>query len=167
MQTPGKEFVTIGRILAPWGRLGMLKVEMATDFPERFNPSSRIYIDKQPLTINDTTWLKGKPAIKLAGVDDPAAAEEFRNKEIQIPLRLVKPLPRGEYYHFQLIGLAVWTTKGELLGNIDRILNTGANDVYIVTGKQQEFLIPAIDDVVKEVDLAQGRLVIEPIEGLL
>jgi 16S rRNA processing protein RimM len=167
MQTPGEEFVTIGRVLAPWGRLGMLKVEPATDFPERFNPSSRVYIDNRPLTIDATTWRKGKAFIKLAGVDSPAAAEELRHKEIQIPRRLVKPLPQCQYYHFQLTGLQVWTTNGELLGSIDRILSTGANDVYIVTGKQKEFLIPAIEDVVKEVDLVEGRMVIEPIEGLL
>jgi 16S rRNA processing protein RimM len=167
MQTPGEEFVTIGRVLAPWGRLGMLKVEPATDFPERFAPNSRVYIDNRSLTIDGVNWLKGKAIIKLSGVDSPTAAEELRNKEIQIPLHLVKSLPQGQYYHFQLIGLQVWTTKGELLGNIDRILSTGANDVYIVTGKQKEFLIPAIDDVVKEVYLNEGRMIIEPIEGLL
>jgi len=167
MQTPGEEFVAIGRVLAPWGRLGILKVEPATDFPERFNPSSLIYIDNQPLTIDAVTWRKGMAFIKLSGIDSPDDAEELRHKEIQIPRRLVKPLPQGQYYHFQLIGLQVWTTKGKLLGSIERILNTGANDVYIVTGGQKEFLIPAIEDVVKEVDLAEGRMVIEPIEGLL
>jgi 16S rRNA processing protein RimM len=167
MQTPGEEFVAIGRVLATWGRLGMLKVEPATDFPERFNPSSIVYIDNQPLTIDAVTWRKGMAFIKFSGIDSPEDAEELRHKEIQIPRRLVKPLPRGQYYHFQLIGLQVYTMNGELLGSIDRILSTGSNDVYIVAGKQKEFLIPAIDDVVKEVDLAEGRMVIEPIEGLL
>ncbi len=167
MQTPGEEFVVIGRVLATWGRLGMLKVEPATDFPERFNLSSIVYIDNQPLTIDAVTWRKGMAFIKFSGIDSPEDAEELRHKEIQIPRHLVKPLPRGQYYHFQLIGLQVYTTNGELLGSIDRILSTGSNDVYIVAGKQKEFLIPAIDDVVKEVDLAEGRMVIEPIEGLL
>ena len=142
-------------------------MEPATDFPQRFDPASRIYIDSRPFTINAVNWLKGKAIIKLSGVDSPTAADEFRSKEIQIPLRMVKPLPPGQYYHFQLIGLQVRTTKGDLLGNIDRILSTGANDVYIVTRGQKEYLIPAIDDVVKEVDLNEGRMVIELIEGLL
>ena len=72
-----------------------------------------------------------------------------------------------QYYHFQLIGLEVWTTQGELLGNITEILTGESNDTYVVNGTKGEILIRAIEDVVKSIDFDQGCLVIESIEGLL
>ncbi|MFC1971162.1 ribosome maturation factor RimM [Chloroflexota bacterium] len=76
-------------------------------------------------------------------------------------------LPEGQYYHDQIIGLQVRTTQGELLGNIIEILTGKSNDNYIVQGARGEMLIPAIQDVVKSIDLEQGCITIEPIEGLL
>ena len=77
------------------------------------------------------------------------------------------PLPEGQYYHYQIIGLQVRTTQGELLGSITEILTGKSNDNYIVQGDQGEILIPAIEDVIKSVDLEQGCITIEAIEGLL
>ena len=79
----------------------------------------------------------------------------------------VHSLPEGQYYYFQLIGLEVWTTQGEFLGNITEILATESNDNYVVRNTNGEILIPAIEDVVKSIDLDKGCLVIEPIAGLL
>jgi len=78
-----------------------------------------------------------------------------------------KSLPEGQYYHDQLIGLQVRTVQGELLGNITEILTGKSNDNYIVQGTRGEILIPAIQDVVKSIDLEQGCITIEPMEGLL
>ena len=77
------------------------------------------------------------------------------------------PLPDGQYYHHQLIGLKVRTTEGELLGDITEVLTGRSNDNYIVRGEQGEVLIPAIEDVIKAIDLEQGYITIEPIDGLL
>jgi 16S rRNA processing protein RimM len=77
------------------------------------------------------------------------------------------PLPEGQYYHHQIIGLQVWTTQGELLGNVTEVLSGKSNDNYIVPGANGEILIPAIEDVVKSIDLDQGRMTIEAIDGLL
>jgi 16S rRNA processing protein RimM len=77
------------------------------------------------------------------------------------------PLPEGRYYHHQIIGLQVRTTQGELLGTITDVLSGKSNDNYIVQGAKGEILIPAIEDVVKSIDLDQGCLTIEAIEGLL
>jgi 16S rRNA processing protein RimM len=76
-------------------------------------------------------------------------------------------LPEGQYYTFQLIGLDVVTTEGKRIGQITDIMSTPSNDVYIVEGKRGEILIPAIEDVVKSIDLKKGKIVIEAIEGLL
>jgi len=77
------------------------------------------------------------------------------------------PLPEGQYYHHQIIGLQVRTTQGELLGNITDVLTGKSNDNYIVQGAKGEILIPAIEDVVQSIDLDQGCVIIEAIEGLL
>jgi len=161
------EFITIGRILAPWGTKGKLKVAVATDFPQRFAPSSEVYVNQQLMTIASTEWQKGKAIIKLNTIDSFEDAEKWRGQLVEIHRSQLQLLPEGQYYHFQLIGLEVWTTRGELLGNITDILTTQSNDNYITSGAKGEILIPAIEDVIKSIDLDKGRLVIEPIKGLL
>ena len=161
------EFITIGQILAPWGVKGKLKVRVVTDFPQRFAPSSKIYINRQPMSIDSAEWHKDKVIIKLNQIDTVEAAQKLRGQPVEIHHSQVYPLPEGQYYHFQLIGLEVWTTRGELLGNITEILTAESNDNYVVSGAKGEILIPAIEDVVKSIDLDSGRITIEPIEGLL
>jgi len=161
------EFIVVGKILAPWGIKGKFKVEVMTDFPERFAPHSRIYINRQPMTIDSTEWRKGKAVIKLNTVDSVEQAQKLGGQPVEIHHSQLYSLPEGQYYHFQLVGLEVWTTQGELLGNITEILPAESNDNYVVSGAKGEILIPAIEDVVKSIDLNQGRMVIEPIAGLL
>ncbi|MFC1873783.1 ribosome maturation factor RimM [Chloroflexota bacterium] len=167
MKSPEPEFITIGKILDPWNIMGKLKVEVETDFPERFAPSAMVYINRKPMTIENTEWHKGKAVVKLRTIDSIEDTEELVGQLIEIHHSQLKPLPEGQYYHFQLIGLAVWTTQGEPLGEITHVLTTPSNDNYIVSGNRGEIIIPAIEDVIKDIDLDKGRLVIEPIEGLL
>ena len=167
MEPSELEFITIGQILAPWGIKGKLKVAVVTDFPERFTPRSKVHINRQPLTIDSAEWRKGKVIIKLNTIDSVEEAQKLRGQPVEIPHSQLYSLPEGQYYHFQLIGLEVWTTRGELLGNITEILTAESNDNYVVSGATGEILIPAIDDVVKSIDLSKGHMVIEPIEGLL
>ncbi len=167
MKSPPPEFITIGKVLAPLGVKGKLRVELTTDFPERFAPHSAVYIKRQPMTIDSTEWRKGKAVIKLRTIDSVEQAERLRGQLVEIPGSQLHPLPEGQYYHFQLIGLEVWTTQGELLGNITEILSAQSNDIYVVSGAGGEILIPAIEDVVESIDLGQGRMLIEPVAGLL
>jgi len=161
------EFITIGTILATWGNKGKVKIKPETDFPQRFAPHSTIYINRKPMTIDSAEWHNQRLVIKLNAVDSIEDARKLRGKSAEIHRSQVHPLPEGQYYHFQLIGLEVWTTRGELLGNITEILTTESNDSYVVRGAKGEILIPAIEDVVKSIDLDKGCMVIEPIEGLL
>ncbi|GAF74024.1 unnamed protein product, partial [marine sediment metagenome] len=161
------EFITIGKILAPWGTRGKLKVEVATDFPQRFTPQAKVYINRQPMTITSTDWHQARAIIELNGIDSLKEAEKLRGQLVEIHHSQAYLLPEGQYYHFQLVGLEVRTTQGELLGNITEILHGPGNDNFVVSGSQGEILIPAIEDVVKTIELNQGYLVIEPIEGLL
>ena len=167
MKSSGLEYITIGQILAPWGVEGQLRVEVITDFPHRLAPHSAVYVDRQPVTIASTSWHKGQAIIKLEGIDSVGDAEGLRGKALEIHHSQLETLPEGQYYHFQLVGLEVWTTQGKLLGKVTKILSAPSNDNYVVDGEKGEILIPAIEDAVKSVDLESGRITIEAIEGLL
>jgi 16S rRNA processing protein RimM len=164
---PPPEFLIVGRILAPWGLKGEVKVEVITDFPERFAPHNFVYLNASPFEIESCRPHKQFLVLKLTTIDSIEAAEKLRGCDLTIPRVELPELPEGQYYTFQLIGLDVVTTEGELLGHIKDIIATASNDVYIVESKRGEILIPAIEDVVKSIDLKKGTITIEAIEGLL
>ncbi|MFC1861957.1 ribosome maturation factor RimM [Chloroflexota bacterium] len=167
MKSSKPKFITIGKVLAPWGIKGKLKIEVATDFPERFASSTKVYVNRQHMTIENTAWQKGKAIIKLNTIDSIEDADKLRGHLLEIEHGQLYSLPEGQYYHFQLIGLEVRTTRGELLGNITEILTAPGNDTYVISGTKGEILIPAVEDIIKSIDLKEGCLIIEPIEGLL
>ena len=105
--------------------------------------------------------------LKLAGIDTRTEAETLRGRALTVPRSELRSLPEGEYYAFQLVGIEVVTTAGAGVGRIVDIMTTASNDVYVVEGERGEILIPAIEDVVKSIDLETGRMVIEAIDGLL
>ncbi len=164
---PPPEFLIIGRVLAPWGTGGELKVQITTDFLDRFASGRLVYIEGQPLQIESSRPQKQHLRLKLAGVDTRQDAGKLRGHDITIPRTEIRSLPEGEYYAFQLIGLAVETTSGNQVGSIIDLMTTASNDVYVVQSERGEILIPAIEDVVKSIDLENGKVVIEAIEGLL
>ena len=94
------------------------------------------------------------------------AAEKLVGMLVSIPKDSFEPLAEGEHYYFELIGLPVFTEKGKFLGEIDNIFPTGSNDVYTITNKEKEYLIPAIAEVVTQIDLKNRRVVVRPLEGL-
>ena len=161
------DFLIIGRIIAPWGVKGEVKTQVVTDFPDRFTPGKLVYLDGQPLEIETSRPLKNHLLVKLAAIDTRQDAERLRGRDLCVPRAVIRPLPEGEYYAFQLIGLAVVTSEGKHVGRIADIMSTAGSDIYIVEGECGEILIPAIEDVVKSVDLEGGKVVIEAIEGLL
>jgi len=105
--------------------------------------------------------------LKLGGCDDRNGADELRGMLVQIPLKEAAPLEEGEYYHFQLIGVRVETESGEWLGQVVEVLETGANDVYVVRGPWGEVLLPAVNDVILELDLELRRMVVHLLPGML
>ena len=119
------------------------------------------------MTIVDVSWHRDRSILKLSSIDCAEHAETLRGKSIDIPQDQLHTLPKGQYYHFQLIGLNVVTTSGEPLGEIKEILTGESNDTYVVQSTKGEILIPGIEDVVRSVDLERGFMEIEPIAGLL
>jgi len=99
-------------------------------------------------------------------IESREQAEELAGKDLFIDKDRLPGLPPGEYYHFQLIGLLVETIEGKPLGSLKAVLATGSNDIYVVENGGKELLIPAIEEVVREVDLPNGKLVVDLPEGL-
>lgn len=159
-------FLVVGKVLAPWGTKGEVKVQSLCNSLERFAALERVYVGESPLAIQGQRPHKGHLLVKFLGVDTKAAAERLRGAELEIPRAEAVPLKEGEYYYYQVVGLEVWSTAGERLGWVEDIFPTGSNEVYVVRGPQGQLLVPAIEDVIKGIDLEGGRLVVELIEGL-
>ncbi|HDN79898.1 MAG: 16S rRNA processing protein RimM [Chloroflexi bacterium] len=163
------KYISIGRVVAPWGDRGEVKVKVLTDFPERFALLEKVYIGKtaRPFQVKGFRFHKGFAILQLEGFHTRSQAEALRGQFIQIPIEEVMPLEEGEYYEFEIIGLEVRTEEGKFLGKVKEIIYTGANDVYVVEGPEGEVLIPAIEDVILDINLAEGRMTVRLMEGLL
>ena len=173
------KWVLIGEVVASQGNRGEVKVMPHTEFPERFLDMQEIRLfgrhDYEPRLVKklEHAWLhKGAVILKLQGVDSIADAETLRGMYIKVGRDEVVPLPEGRHYIFQLLGLECVTTTGLSLGHIKDVLQTGANDVYVVKPRpgltqQTEILIPVLPHVVVEVNLEREQVLIELIDGLL
>ena len=161
------EFITIGRVLGHWGIKGKIRVSPMTDFPERFDSGETIYIEEQPYVIESTDWHKGNALVKLKNIESIDDAGEFTGKYFEISAAQVRPLKAGQYYHYQITGLKVMTTGGREIGAVTDVLTASANDIYVVTGKDGEVLIPATADIIKSIDLTKKVMIIEVVPGLL
>ncbi|MCL2204147.1 MAG: ribosome maturation factor RimM [Defluviitaleaceae bacterium] len=163
---------TIGIIVKPQGIRGELRVLPTTDDPSRFSLLEEVFIrhktgEPGKYTLTASRQQKGMVILTLAGVTDRNAAEALVGGELLIPDEWALPLGEDEYYVRDLIGLGAWEEDGGLLGEIADVLRTGANDVYIIKPSQgNAFMVPAIKDVVREVDMAQGRVTVRLMDGL-
>jgi 16S rRNA processing protein RimM len=161
--------IVIGKIVAPIGIRGEVKVVVLTDFPERFEVGSEIALnppkaESRRVKIAAQRPHKGGLTIKLDGVDTREGAEALRNAEFVIDQSELAELSEGEFYVFDIIGLRVVTDDGRECGEVTEVVQSGANDVYVTsTG----LCIPALRDVVARVDLDKGEMVIRPVPGLL
>lgn len=172
---PEPRFLAVGQVAGAHGVRGEIKVSILTDEPERFGRLSRVWLgpdDQEPVPwkLEGYRLHHGRALLKLKGCDSRNMAESLRASLVLVPIEEAIPLEEDEYYEHQIVGLVVWTSSGQRLGVIEEILYTGANEVYIVRGEEpgrKEILIPAIEEVVLEIDLAAGRMTIEPLEGLL
>ena len=167
MEIHADSLIVVGKVLAPWGLKGEVKVEAISDSPGRFSAGGILYADDRPLRVLRSTGLPGGHfALQLENVTSREAAQELRGVFLLVPEDAAPPLPEGKYYHFQIIGMQVYTLEKESLGRVTEILATGSNDVYIVTSDENELLVPALDEVVKEVDVARKTITVDLPDGL-
>ena len=162
-------YLAVGRVLRPRGVRGELKVKILTEDPARFQWLETVYVGPHfiPYRLERIRLHRGAGLLKLAGCDDHDAAEALRGLLVQVAMEDALPLEEGEYWLYQLLGLEVWTTDDELLGVVREILETGANDVYVVRNRSgREVLIPALKSVVIDINIEAGRMLVELPEGL-
>jgi len=170
MNEPAPRYLVVGEILKPWGFRGEVKVRVITDYPNRLVKAKTIYLGEQAraLQVERARLHSGYVLMKFAGLDSDTAVAKLRGELLHIPVEDAVKLKKGQYFHYQIIGLNVVSTAGEALGQIKEILETGANDVYLVNTPQgKELLLPAIKDVVKQIDLDAGTMTVELIPGLM
>ena len=105
--------------------------------------------------------------VSFYGINDPETALKYRGAILNADKSLLPALQEEEYFYEQIIGLAVYTTDGDIIGKVSDIFETGSNDVYVVKGSDKEYLIPAIRDVIKKINLDEEKIIIQPVEGLL
>ena len=165
------EWATIGIIVAPFGVHGELKVRLLTDIPDRFAELDTVNVGPEHTRypIQSVRPYKGEMIVlKLDDIKDANAAESLRNLDIQIPESKLAKLPPDSYYQHDILGLHVFTMDGRDLGHITDIIVTGSNDVYTIkTSDGKQVLIPAIKDVIKQIDLIRHTMYIDPLPGLL
>jgi 16S rRNA processing protein RimM len=163
-------FLAVGWIGRPHGVRGEVTLYLTTDFPERLQPEVQIFLGEThiPMQIRARREHQGHLLLKFDGYDTPEAVGELRNQTVFVRADDRPPLPEGEYYHHQIIGLQAIDEQGQILGKVTEILSTGSNDVYVVqpdTGA--EILLPATEEVILDYDLEQGHIRVHLLPGLL
>lgn len=173
------KWIVVGEVVAPWGNRGEVKIIPHTEFPERFEQMEavRLFLKgaEEPLglfPLESCREHKDGILLKLKDVDSIDQAEKLRHTLIKVSVDELMPLPPGRFYIFELIGLECRTESGMKLGVVADVLQTGANDVYLVkpypeVSRQKEILIPAIPQVVKDIRPEEGLMIIELMDGLL
>jgi len=164
------EFLAVGRVARPHGVRGELVLEVLTEFPQHLAEAEVVYLGEAavPHALRRVRQSRGQQLIiQLADCLDRNAAEAYRGQLVQIKTEQAAPLPPGRYYHHQILGLDVVTEAGEALGQVTEILETGANDVYVVKGPAgEEVLLPALRSVILQIDLEARRITVHLMEGL-
>lgn len=163
---PPAGYVTVGRVAGAWGLHGEMKVDPLTDFPERFAPGSRLWLAGEPRTVAGARTHQRRVLLHLEGFERPEDVRPVAGQLLVVPEGDLAELPEDTYYRYQLVGLDVFDLEGTKLGRVTDLLETGSNDVFVVRGDAGEWLVPAIGDVVREVDVPGRRITIEVIEGL-
>lgn len=172
-ETP--EYLLLGEVLRPHGIRGELRLRILTDHPDRINDLERVFLgrdpskpDAKPYEVEHMRMNVEYGLLKLKGIDDRTQADRLRGMMVMIDIAHAVPLEEGEFYLYQLIGVTVQTMQGEVLGTITDVLETGANDVYVVKSPTYgEILIPDTEQTIIDIDIEAGLVKVELPEGLL
>ncbi|HEY5157191.1 MAG TPA: ribosome maturation factor RimM [Anaerolineales bacterium] len=166
----GPAFLAVAKVRRPHGVHGELVVEIYTDFPERLQPGKTVYVspENKQLTISSRRSHNEGLILGFEDITNPEEAGWYRNRILYILASDVHELQEGEFYFHDLLGLNVINESDMSLGTLTEIMETGANDVYIVTDLAgTELLIPAIPDVVLNVDLDAKTMKVRLLPGLM
>jgi 16S rRNA processing protein RimM len=162
-------FIAVGRITRAHGVKGEVAVLPLSQVADRFEPGSRVLAGEdggRVLVVAEARPHRSRLLITFQGVKDRDQAEALQGTYLFVPSTDSPPLPVGEYWTHDLVGCEVLTEDGRSLGVLREVIHTPANDVWVVQGPDGETLIPALKDVVSEVDLGTRRIVVREIPGL-
>lgn len=165
--------LTVGYVLRPRGIKGEVKVEPLTDSVDEFHKWDTLYIKDgnkyYPLKINAKRNTGDDLFLHFEGYDDMNMAEKLRGKYLWIPRDEMEELPEDTFYITDILGCTVYTQEGAVLGQVDRIIHTGSNDVYLLKGSAGEILIPGLKKVILDIDITAKKMVVaaQELEGLL
>ncbi|MDI6801984.1 MAG: ribosome maturation factor RimM [Thermodesulfovibrionales bacterium] len=169
MKGSEENLVAIGKVLKEWGIRGEMMILPLTFDPKQFLKLREIRIQRRSdielRKIRSLRFHKGFILMGIEGCDSPENARTYRGSLIKIMTSESPDLPEGVYYHYQIIGLKVYTTDGCYLGQIMSIIETGGNDVYVVKGDNgKEYMLPAIKDVVRGIDIKSQTMTVKLME---
>lgn len=166
-----EDMLQVGVITQTHGIKGEVKVFPTTDDAQRFKKLKKVTLDngkeRRELEITSVKFFKNLVILKFKGIDDINEVEKYKKAALFVIREDAVPLGENEYFIADLIGLRVVSEEGEELGTLDDVLQTGANDVYVVKNdKGEEILVPAIKDCVKNVDIDGGEIILHLLPGL-
>ena len=162
-------YLVIGYLRRPHGVSGEIILDLHTDFPDRIKSGRKVLVGEkhQPLTLDSVRIHGNSLLVRLRGIETPEEVGKYRNQWVYVKASEVPPLPEGKYYQYEMIGLDVIDDGGNPLGKLEEILETGANDVYIVRDESgKEILLPAIPSVILDLDMGRRILKVHLLEGL-
>jgi 16S rRNA processing protein RimM len=167
-----EQYFQVGVISSTHGIRGEVKVYPTTDDPARFRRLKEVLLDTGggwlTLELEQVRFFKQMVIVKFKGYDSINDVEKYRSKGLYVPREQAVPLEEGEYYIADLLGMKVLTEDGGHFGTLRDVMQTGANDVYVIDSLHSgEVLLPAIADCILEVSVEQGWMKIRLLEGLL
>ena len=161
--------LVIGYLRRAHGVRGEIIMDLHTDFPDRIKSGREVLVgEKRQLLTLDTARPHAKGLlISFRGIETPEDVGRYRNQWVYVNASDVPPLPEGKHYQYELIDMDVMDENGNPLGKLVEILETGANDVYVVRDDSgKEILLPAIPSVILNVDMTQRSMKVHLLEGL-
>ena len=166
------KYLEIGQIVNTFGIKGMVKVQPFTDDIEQFENLKTIYIknksEQKEYEIEEVKYHKNMILLKLKGINNIEEANLLRQSYLLKDREKEEPLKEGTYYIVDLLGLEVYDDNGNLLGTLEDIFNTGSNDIYVVKNELgKQILLPAISEVIKEIDIKNKKIIVHLIKGLI
>ncbi len=164
------EYLVVGSLRRSHGVHGEMVMEVITDFPERLKPNTKVYLgdSHQPMILESVRIHNEGLLVKFKGVDTPEDAGRCRNQLVYVTAADRPKLSKGQYYHHELIGFAIVDEHDESIGTLSDIMQTGANDVYVVTRlDKSELLLPVISSVVLDIEADRRLIRVRLIPGLL
>jgi 16S rRNA processing protein RimM len=165
------QFFEIGRIVKSCGLKGLMKAVSYLESNEKLRNLDELYMGygndrKGPFKAKGVRSRGKSFFLEIEGVGNIESANAFIGCSVLIPADRLEELPKGEYYWRDMIGLKVVTEDGRFIGVIESIFPTGSNDVYVCSGGEREVLLPGIADVIQEIDIDRGVMVVKLLEGL-